>query len=66
MICRGGFSGIVEPMGLAESGMTMLCVTHIIGFDKTVADRVFFIGADQSIEDNEPEESFKNPQNERT
>ncbi len=34
-------------MGLAESGMTMLCVTHIIGFDKTVADRVFFIDADQ-------------------
>ncbi len=44
----------------------LLCVTHIIGFDKTVADRVFFIGADQSIEDNEPEESFNNPQNERT
>ena len=53
-------------MGLAESGMTMLCVTHIIGVDKTVAERVFFIGADQSIEDHEPEESFKNPQNERT
>ncbi len=55
-----------RPMGLAESGMTMLCVTHTIGFDKTVADRVFFIDADQIIEDNEPEEFFKNPQNERT
>ncbi len=53
-------------MGLVESGLTMLCVTHTIGFDKTVADRVFFIGGDQSIEDNEPEEFFKNPQNERT
>ncbi len=55
-----------RPMGLVESGMIMLCVTHTIGFDKTVADRVFFIGADQSIEDNEPEEFFKHPQNERT
>ncbi len=44
----------------------MLCVTHEIGFDKTVADRVFFIDSDQIIEDNEPEEFFKNPQNERT
>ncbi len=52
--------------GLAESGMTMLCVTHAIGFDKTVADRVFFIDTDQIIEDNEPEEFFNNPQNERT
>ncbi len=53
-------------VGLAESGMTMLCVTHEIDFDKTVADRVFFIDADQIIEDNEREEFFKNPQNERT
>jgi polar amino acid transport system ATP-binding protein len=36
-------------MGLVESGMTMLCVTDAIGFDKTVADRVFFIDADQII-----------------
>ncbi len=55
-----------RPMGRAESGMTMLCVTHTIGFDKTVTDRVFFIDADQITEDNEPEEFFKNPQNERT
>ncbi len=53
-------------VGLAESGMTMLYVTHEIGFDKTVAARVFFIDADQIIEDNEPEEFFENPQNERT
>jgi ABC-type polar amino acid transport system ATPase subunit len=53
-------------MGLVESGMTMLCVTDEIGFDKTVADREFFIDADWIIEDNEREEFFKNPQNERT
>ncbi len=53
-------------VGLAESGMTMLCVAHEIDFDKTVAGRVFFIDADQIIEDNEREEFFKNPQNERT
>lgn len=46
--------------------MTMLCVTEEIGFDKTVADRVFLIDADQIIEDNEPKEFFKIPQNERT
>jgi general L-amino acid transport system ATP-binding protein len=50
-------------MGLAESGMSML---HAVGFDKTMADQVFFIDADQIIEDNEPEEFFKNPQNEHT
>ncbi len=53
-------------MGLVESGMTMLCVTDEIGFDKTVADRVFFIDADQIIEGNELKEFVKNPQNERT
>ncbi len=41
--------------------MTMLCVTN--DFDKSVANRVFFIDADQIIEDNEREEFFKNPQN---
>ena len=55
-----------RPMGLVESGMTMLCVTHEFGFDKTVADRVFFIDADQIIEGNELKEFFKNSQNERT
>ena len=44
----------------------MTCVTHELDFDKTVADRVFCIDADQIIEDNEREEFFKNPQNERT
>jgi len=53
-------------VGLEESGMTMLCVAHEIDFDKTVADWIFFIDADQIIEDNEREEFFKNPQNELT
>ncbi len=44
----------------------MLCVTHEIGFDRTVADRVFFMDAGQVIEENEPEEFFNNPQTERT
>ncbi len=53
-------------VGLVESGMTMLCVTHELGFDKTVADWVFFMDAGQIIEENEPEEFFNNPQTERT
>ncbi len=51
---------------LAEEGMTMLCVTHEMGFAKKVADRVIFMDAGQIIEENEPEEFFTNPQNERT
>ncbi len=51
---------------LAEEGMTMLCVTHEMGFAKKVADRVIFMDAGQIIEENEPEEFFSNPQNERT
>ncbi len=59
--------GVLDVMvGLAESGMTMLCVAHEIDFDKTVADRVLFIDTDRIIEDNEREEFFNNPQNERT
>ncbi|WLQ14170.1 amino acid ABC transporter ATP-binding protein [Hahella aquimaris] len=51
---------------LAESGMTMICVTHEMGFAKTVANRVIFMDAGQIIEENEPHEFFNNPQNERT
>jgi general L-amino acid transport system ATP-binding protein len=51
---------------LAESGMTMICVTHEMGFAKTVANRVIFMDAGQVIEENEPHEFFDNPQNERT
>lgn len=51
---------------LAESGMTMLCVTHEMGFAKTVANRVIFMDEGQIVEQNEPEEFFNNPQHERT
>lgn len=49
-----------------EGGMTMLCVTHEMGFAKQVADRVIFMDAGQIIEENVPEEFFNNPQSERT
>ena len=51
---------------LAEEGMTMLCVTHEMGFAKQVANRVIFMDQGQIVEQNEPEEFFNNPQSERT
>jgi general L-amino acid transport system ATP-binding protein len=51
---------------LAESGMTMLCVTHEMGFARKVADRVIFMDEGQIIEQNEPESFFNKPQSERT
>ncbi len=51
---------------LAREGMTMLCVTHEMGFAKTVANRVIFMDEGQIIEQNEPEEFFNNAQHERT
>jgi len=51
---------------LAETGMTMICVTHEMGFARTVADRVIFMDEGEIIESNEPEEFFGNPQHERT
>jgi len=51
---------------LAESGMTMLCVTHEMGFAKTVANRVIFMDGGEIIEQNEPGEFFGNPQSDRT
>jgi general L-amino acid transport system ATP-binding protein len=53
-------------VGLAESGMTMLCVTHEMGFARQVANRVIFMDAGQIIEQNEPEQFFLHPQHERT
>jgi len=53
-------------VGLAEEGMTMLCVTHEMGFARLVANRVIFMDQGQIVEQNEPEEFFNNPQNERT
>ena len=51
---------------LAEEGMTMLCVTHEMGFAKTVADCVVFMDGGQIIERNDPETFFNHPQHERT
>lgn len=51
---------------LAEEGMTMLCVTHEMGFARQVANRVIFMDEGQIVEQNEPEEFFNNPQNDRT
>ncbi|MBM6594247.1 amino acid ABC transporter ATP-binding protein [Microvirga sp. BT291] len=53
-------------VGLAEEGMTMLCVTHEMGFARQVADRVIFMDAGQIVEMNTPDAFFKNPQHERT
>ncbi len=53
-------------VGLAETGMTMLCVTHEMGFAREVADRVIFMDAGQIVEENTPDAFFDNPQNERT
>ncbi len=51
---------------LANEGMTMLCVTHEMGFAKLVANRVIFMDAGQIVEQNEPHEFFDNPQHDRT
>jgi general L-amino acid transport system ATP-binding protein len=51
---------------LAESGMTMICVTHEMGFAKQVADRVIFMDEGRIVESNEPIPFFENPQSERT
>ncbi|HYG90274.1 MAG TPA: amino acid ABC transporter ATP-binding protein [Azospirillum sp.] len=53
-------------INLAESGMTMLCVTHEMGFAKSVADRVIFMDRGEIVEQATPEEFFANPKSERT
>ena len=58
---------VLEVMvDLAESGMTMLVVTHEMGFAAQVADRVIFMDAGQIVEQNTPDEFFNNPQSDRT
>ncbi|MEY4091469.1 MAG: hypothetical protein RLZZ496_651 [Pseudomonadota bacterium] len=53
-------------VSLAEDGMTMICVTHEMGFARQVANRVIFMDQGQIVEINTPDEFFKNPQHERT
>jgi general L-amino acid transport system ATP-binding protein len=58
---------VLEVMiSLAEDGMTMLCVTHEMGFARQVANRVIFMDQGQIIEQNDPENFFSNPHHERT
>ena len=51
---------------LAKGGITMICVTHEMGFAKAVADRVIFMDQGQIVEENDPHEFFNNPKSERT
>jgi len=58
---------VLETMvSLAEEGMTMLCVTHEMGFARKVANRVIFMDAGQIVEQNTPAEFFDHPRHERT
>ena len=49
-----------------QSGMTMIVVTHEMGFAKEVADRVMLFDEGQLVEENTPEEFFNNPESDRT
>ncbi len=58
---------VLEVMvDLANEGMTMICVTHEMGFAKSVADRVVFMDMGEIVEENTPDEFFDNPQVDRT
>ncbi|WP_434734634.1 amino acid ABC transporter ATP-binding protein [Rhizobium sp. YTUHZ044] len=60
-------SEVLETMtGLAKDGMTMVCVTHEMGFARAVADRVIFMNSGQIVEEAKPDAFFSNPQHERT
>ncbi|UWR50937.1 amino acid ABC transporter ATP-binding protein [Phaeobacter inhibens] len=60
-------SEVLEVMTeLAESGITMICVTHEMGFARQVADRVVFMDAGEIIEEQPPESFFDNPRTDRT
>jgi polar amino acid transport system ATP-binding protein len=53
-------------ISLARDGMTMVCVTHVMGFARQVADRVIFMANGQIVEEAEPEVFFTSPKHERT
>jgi polar amino acid transport system substrate-binding protein/general L-amino acid transport system ATP-binding protein len=60
-------SEVLETMtGLARGGMTMVCVTHEMGFARAVADRVIFMDAGQIVEEGTPDAFFGNPRHDRT
>ena len=59
--------GVLDVMrGLADSGMTMICVTHEIGFAREVADRVIFMDGGYIVEQGAPDQVLGNPKEERT
>ena len=53
-------------INLAQEGMTMICVTHEMGFARTVANRVIFMDRGEIVEQNDPESFFNNPRSDRT
>ena len=58
---------VLEVMSeLASSGMTMICVTHEMGFARSVADRIIFMDRGEIVEMAPPEEFFNNPKSDRT
>ena len=60
-------SEVLDAMAdLARGGMTMVVVTHEMGFARRVADRVIFMDEGRIVEDGTPDDFFDNPQNERT
>ena len=60
-------SEVLDTMtGLARDGMTMVCVTHEMGFARAVADRVIFMDAGQIVEEGRPDSFFSNPKHVRT
>ncbi|HAO44782.1 MAG TPA: ABC transporter ATP-binding protein, partial [Gammaproteobacteria bacterium] len=59
-------SEVLDVMvGLAKEGITMICVTHEMGFAKKVADRIVFMDEGQIVEENEPDSFFNNPESDR-
>ena len=52
-------------IGLANEGMTMICVTHEMGFARQVAHRVVFMDRGEIVESGEPKQIFENPQTDR-
>ena len=65
-LARAETEALRAQIDLAESGMTMLVVTHEMGFASQVADRVIFMDQGQIVEQNTPDAFFNNPQSDRT
>ena len=66
MTCKEVHDVLEVMQQLAKDGMTMVVVTHEMGFAKEVADRVIFMDGGYIVEEGTPEQVFNHPQNERT